>query len=437
MITEAEVKSTVEHREQAPLQFLDLGLQFAQIRGEVMQAVTSVLESQRFVLGPEVEHLEAEICDYLGCRFAVACASGTDALVLALMATGVRAGDEVITTPFTFVATASAIVRAGATPVFADIDPANYNLDPQSVAQRMTSRTRAIIPVHLFGLAADMQPFMDMAERRGIAVIEDAAQAIGAAYRGQNVGTIGAMGCFSFFPSKNLGGAGDGGIITTNDPNHADRLRLLRVHGSRRKYQYEILGTNSRLDALQAAILRVKLRHLKDWTEQRRRNAERYRQLFASSPAANRLLLPIEPNEMRHVYNQFTVRCAERDILREYLHREGVPTEIYYPYPLHLQPAFAHLGYTEGSLPHAEAAAREVLSFPNYPELTEDQQQVIVRAVTRFFSQDFTNLSRRAQRRQRNPSSPRPVRYPAARKLLFSRYRKILGGPVVGGSHRR
>ena len=386
MITEAEVKSTTEHQQKvAPLQFLDLRLQFEQIRDELMHAVTNVLETQRFVLGPEVEQLEAEISDYLGCRFAVACASGTDALILALMATGISAGDEVITTPFTFVATASAIVRAGATPVFADIDPVTYNLDPKSVAQRITSRTRAIIPVHLFGLAAEMQPLMDMAGRPRIAVIEDAAQAIGAAYHGQNVGTIGAMGCFSFFPSKNLGGAGDGGIITTNDPNHADRLRLMRVHGSREKYQYEILGTNSRLDALQAAILRVKLRHLNDWTGQRRRNAERYRRLFANSGSPNCLLLPTEPDGMRHVYNQFTVRCAERDLLREHLRRERIPTEIYYPYPLHLQPAFAYLGYKEGSLPRAEAAAREVLSFPNYPELTEDQQQMIVNAVTRFF----------------------------------------------------
>jgi dTDP-4-amino-4,6-dideoxygalactose transaminase len=392
VITEAEVKSIVEDQEKAaPLQFLDLGQQFEQIREEVMRAVTSVLESQRFVLGPEVEQLEKEISDYLGCRFAVACASGTDALILALMATGIRAGDEVITTPFTFVATASAIVRVGATPVFSDIDPATFNLDPKSVAQRITSKTRAVIPVHLFGLSAEMQPLMELAGRHGIAVIEDAAQAIGAAYHGKNAGTIGAMGCFSFFPSKNLGGAGDGGIITTNDPNHADRLRLLRVHGSRQKYRYEILGTNSRLDALQAAILRVKLRYLNDWTEQRRRNAERYRCLFANSSSPKSLLLPTEPEGIRHVYNQFTVRCAERDLLREHLHRERIPTEIYYPYPLHLQPAFSYLGYKEGSLPYSETAVREVLSFPNYPELREDQQQIIVRSVARFFSHVAVN----------------------------------------------
>ncbi len=306
----------------------------------------------------------------------------------------IRAGDEVVTTPFTFVATASAITRAGATPVFADIDPNTYNIDPESVAKVITPRTRAIIPVHLFGLAAELQPIMDLAGPHGIVVIEDAAQAIGAAYQGRNAGTIGAMGCFSFFPSKNLGGAGDGGLIATNDPDHADRLTMLRVHGSRHKYQYEILGMNSRLDALQAAILRVKLRHLDDWTEGRRRNAERYRKLFARSRARHSLRIPTEPDGMRHVYNQFTVRCAERDRLREHLQREGLPTEIYYPYPLHLQPAFSYLGYKKGSLPHAEAAAREVLSFPNYPELTEDQQNMFVDAVAHFYGHIRTDMKK-------------------------------------------
>jgi dTDP-4-amino-4,6-dideoxygalactose transaminase len=384
---EAVLKPLERPEKAAPLQFLDLRLQFEEIREEIMQAVTNVLETQRFVLGPEVEQFEAEICDYLGSRFAVACASGTDALILALMAARIGPGDEVITTPFTFVATASAIVRAGATPVFADIDPETYNLDPESVSRAITSKTRAIIPVHLFGLPADMEPIMDVAERCGIAVIEDAAQAIGAEYQGRKAGTIGAMGCFSFFPSKNLGGAGDGGIIVTNDSNHADRLRVLRVHGSRQKYQYEILGTNSRLDALQAAILRVKLRHLSDWTEQRRRNAQRYCRLFAVSGAEDHVVLPTEPGERRHVYNQFTLRCSERDLLREHLNREGIPTEIYYPYPLHLQPAFAYLGYKQGSLPHAEQAAREVLSLPNYPELTEEQQHTIATAVSQLFNQ--------------------------------------------------
>lgn len=378
--------ATALQEKPGPLQFLDLKLQFEQIRDEVMRAVTEVLESQRFVLGPEVEHLEGEICDFLGCRFAVACASGTDALILALLALEIGAGNEVITTPFTFVATASAITRAGATPVFADVDPKSYNLDPESVGRAITYRTRAIIPVHLFGLAADMQPIMELAERRGIAVIEDAAQAIGAGYRGRNAGTIGAMGCFSFFPSKNLGGAGDGGIVTTNDPVLADRLRLLRVHGSRHKYEYEILGMNSRLDALQAAILRVKLRHLNDWTEQRRRNAERYLRLFAEENRVDSLVLPAEPAGTRHVYNQFTVRCAQRDLLRQHLHHEGIPTEIYYPYPLHLQHAFSYLEHRKGSLPEAELAAREVLSLPIHPELTEDQQRMIAGGVARFFA---------------------------------------------------
>lgn len=374
----------------ALLQFLDLGQQFEQIRDELVPAISNVLASQRFILGPEVEQLEAEICDYLGCRFAVACASGTDALILALLSIGVGTGDEVVTTPFTFVATAGAITRVGATPVFADIDPTSYNIDPESIIRKLTSKTRAIIPVHLFGLAAEMAPIVETAERRGIAVIEDAAQAIGARYRDRQVGTIGTFGCFSFFPSKNLGGAGDGGMVVTNDVTLADRLRILRVHGSRRKYEYEILGMNSRLDALQAAILRVKLHHLDNWTEGRRRNAHRYRELLLASSAATRLKLPSSSERGRHVYNQFTIRCAEREELRQYLHNEGIPSEIYYPHPLHLQPAFDYLGYKKDSLPCAEAAAHEVLSLPIYPELTEDQQQIIAGAIGRFCDRSST-----------------------------------------------
>jgi dTDP-4-amino-4,6-dideoxygalactose transaminase len=367
------------------LQFLDLGRQFEQIRAEVSRAVAHVLETQRFVLGPEVEQFEIEITNYLGCRFAVACASGTDALILALLAAGIRPGDEVITTPFTFVATASAITRAGAVPVFVDIDPGTYNLDPEKISQAISPKTRAIIPVHLFGLAAEMRPIMDLARQHGITVIEDAAQAIGGAYHEKNLGTIGSQGCFSFFPSKNLGGAGDGGVVTTNDASYADRLRLLRVHGSRRKYEYEILGMNSRLDAIQAAILRVKLRYLEQWTEQRRRNAGRYRRFISQSLSSSYMVMPVEPNGTRHVYNQFTIRCQERDLLREHLLENGIPTEIYYPHPLHLQPAFSYLGYREGSLPVAESTAREVLSLPIYPELTEDQQRRIAHAAADFY----------------------------------------------------
>lgn len=381
--------SSVVAREKAvPLHFLDLSQQFDQIRAEVLQAITQVLETQRFVLGPEVEQLETEISNFVGCRFAVACASGTDALILALLAMGIGAGDQVITTPFTFVATASAIIRAGAEPVFVDIDPKTYNLDPDKLAAVISTRTRAIIPVHLFGLAADMQPIMQVAQEHGIAVIEDAAQAIGGAYHGRNLGTIGSMGCFSFFPSKNLGGAGDGGIVTTDDAGYADRLRLLRVHGSRRKYEYDILGMNSRLDALQAAILRVKLNYLNVWTEQRRRNADRYRRFFSEFKTNNDVVLPVEPNATRHVYNQYTIRCNDRDALRAHLHRQGIPTEIYYPHPLHLQPAFRYLRYKEGCLPRAESTACEVLSLPVYPELSEDQQQRIVQAVARFYDDD-------------------------------------------------
>jgi len=374
-----------EQEKAAPLPFLDLGKQFEQIRAEVQLAVTQVLETQRFVLGPEVEQLEAEISNYLGCRFAVACASGTDALILALLAAGIRPGDEVITTPFTFVATASAITRTGAVPVFADIDPSTYNIDPEKAREAISGKTRAIIPVHLFGLTAEMQPIMDLATQHGIAVIEDAAQAIGGAYHEKNLGTIGSLGCFSFFPSKNLGGAGDGGIVTTNDATYADRLRLLRVHGSRHKYEYEILGMNSRLDAIQAAILRVRLRYLQQWTKQRRRNAARYRSFIAQSLSSSYVVLPVEPDGTRHVYNQFTIRCKERDRLREHLLQNGIPTEIYYPHPLHLQPAFAYLGYQEGSLPHAESAAREVVSLPIYPELAEDQQRQIAGVLSGFW----------------------------------------------------
>jgi dTDP-4-amino-4,6-dideoxygalactose transaminase len=374
------------HEKAAPLQFLDLEQQFKQIRTEVVRAVTEVLESQRFVLGPEVEQFEREIANYLGCRFAIACASGTDALILALLALGVGPGDEVITTPFTFVATASAITRAGAVPVFADIDPNTYNLDPARLEAAVSSKTRAIIPVHLFGLAADMQPIMEVAMKHGIPAVEDAAQAIGASYHGANLGTIGAMGCFSFFPSKNLGGAGDGGLVTTNGSGYADRLRLLRVHGSPRRYEYEVLGMNSRLDALQAAILRVKLKYLNNWTEQRRCNAELYRKLLSQCEGNGCLVLPREPHGTHHVYNQFTIRCRERDALCQHLRQEGIPTEIYYPHPLHLQPAFRYLGYKEGSMPQAESMAREVVSLPVYPELNEDQQRLIAAAVARFYA---------------------------------------------------
>ncbi len=368
--------------------FLDLQAQFAHVRGEVIAAVTNILESQQFILGPEVEALEDEVAQLVACRFAVSCASGSDALLLALMALGIKSGDEVITTPFTFVATAGSIARLGARPVFVDIDHETYNLDVRGLEGAITRRTKAIIPVHLFGLSADMHPILEIARSYGLVVIEDAAQAIGAQYRGKPVGGLGALGCFSFFPSKNLGGAGDGGLVTTNDPALADRLRLLRVHGSRRKYEYEILGMNSRLDGLQAAILRVKLRHLEEWTAARRRNADRYRTLFATCGCDGRVVLPSVPSGREHVYNQFVIRSQHRDELREHLRRAGIPTEVYYPFPLHLQRAFAYFGYKQGDFPEAESACQKVLALPIFPELTEGQQQAVVGAVADFCQQE-------------------------------------------------
>jgi dTDP-4-amino-4,6-dideoxygalactose transaminase len=370
----------------APLQFLDLKAQFETIESEVCIAVASVLKSQHFILGEEVRFLETELAAFLDVPFAIGCASGSDALYLALCALEIGPGDEVITTPFTFVATAGAIARTGAKPIFVDIDPATFNIDPSLIAAAITPRTRAVIPVHLFGAPADLDPILTMAGKHKLAIIEDAAQAIGASYDGRRVGGFGEFGCFSFFPSKNLGGAGDGGLVTTRTQDLADRLKLLRAHGSRRKYHAEILGMNSRLDALQAAILRVKLRHLKRWEEQRQLHASIYRELFEAAQGIGGLVrLPTVPQHCTHVYNQFVIRCADRGRLQAYLSENGIPTEIYYPSPLHLQPAFAYLGYGRGSLPHAEAACEEVLALPIYPELSEAVQERIVHAVSQFY----------------------------------------------------
>jgi dTDP-4-amino-4,6-dideoxygalactose transaminase len=365
---------------------LDLKAQFATIQEEVMAAIARVMSSQRFILGGEVDELEAEIASLVGVRFAVGCASGSDALILALMTLGIGAGDEVITTPFTFFASAGAIARVGARPVFIDINSASYNLDSAAISRAITGRTKAIMPVHLFGLAAEMDEIMRVADAHGIPVIEDAAQAISAEYGGRTLGSIGQLGCFSFFPTKNLGGAGDGGMITTSDEALATRLRMLRVHGERTKYHYEVLGVNSRLDALQAAILRAKLRHLSDWNSARRRNADRYRRLFAVYKLSDCVVAPIETTGAFHVYHQFTIRVQRRDALRDFLKQQGVGTEIYYPLPLHEQPAFAYLGYRKGDFPHSEAASAEVLSLPIYPELTEQQQEYVVAQIARFIA---------------------------------------------------
>jgi dTDP-4-amino-4,6-dideoxygalactose transaminase len=371
--------------------FLDLKAQFATIREAVLSAAAKVLESQHFILGDEVRLFEQEVNAALGSQFAISCASGTDALTLAMLAAEIGPGDEVITTPFSFIATAGSIAWVGARPVFVDIDPLSFNIDIAAIETAITPRTRAIMPVHLFGLPADLAPIVRLAELRRIAVIEDAAQAIAARYKDRMVGTIGTFGCFSFFPSKNLGGAGDGGLITTHDAALADRLRLLRVHGSKKKYHHDVLGTNSRLDALQAAILRVKLQYLDRWTLGRQARANHYRALFAAYNLADFVQPPrVSVPEFSHVYNQFTIRCTRRDELREFLKRAGIPTEVYYPLPLHLQPAFADLGYREGQFPQAEQASREVLSLPVYPELQESQQEFVVKTISEFYARTRT-----------------------------------------------
>ena len=369
--------------------FLDLKAEYALMKAEIQDAVGKVLESQLFIMGPQVRELEAEVASLVGCKFALGCASGSDALLLALMALDIDSGDEVITQPFTFVATAGSIARLKAKPVFVDIDPETNNLDARQLESAITGKTRAIMPVHLFGLPADMDAITRIAKAHGVPVIEDAAQSIGSQYRGKNVGNIGEFGCFSFFPSKNLGGAGDGGLITTNDPILAERLAVLRDHGSRKKYHYDLIGMNSRLDTLQAAILLVKLKYLDKFNQARRRNADRYADLFKQAGVGKWVSLPVQPEGRRHVYHQFVIRVqqqdGQRDELRDYLRARGIPTEIYYPAPLHLQPAFAYLGYGAGAFPQAEEASRQVLALPIFPQMTEEQQKLVFKTIADFF----------------------------------------------------
>ena len=365
---------------------LDLHAQYAPLRNEILAAVTRVCDSQRFIMGPEIEALEAEMAALLEVEHAVAVSSGTDALLLALMALDIKAGDEVITSTYSFFATAGTVVRLGARPVLVDIDPVTFNLDPEHVAAAISPRTRAILPVHLFGLSADLDPIRAAADRAGIPIVEDAAQAIGATYKLQPVGGIGAFGCFSFFPSKNLGAFGDAGLVTTNDAQLATKARLLRTHGMAPKYYHHLVGGNFRMDALQAAVLRVKAPHLRGWTEARRRNANRYRELFQSRDLAGLVKLPDEPRDCWHIYNQFIIRVSERDALKRHLDERGIGNEIYYPVPFHLQPCFEKLGYSRGAFPNAERAAAESLAIPIYPELTADQQGIVVDAIREFMS---------------------------------------------------
>lgn len=376
-----------------PVPLLDLRAQYATIRDEVRAALDGVAEAQQFILGPEVESLEVEVARYSQCEFGVGVSSGSDALLVCLMAIGIKPGDEVIVPTYSFFATAGAVSRLGAVPVFVDIDSTTYNIDPGTIERAITTKTRAIIPVHLFGQVADMDPVMEIARRHKLFVIEDAAQAIGAEYKGRRAGSIGEFGCFSFFPSKNLGGFGDGGMVTTNNPELADKLKLLRNHGYRPKYYNKVVGGNFRLDAIQATVLRVKLKYLDSWTEGRQRNARQYRKLFdeagltvSSQPDKAHIVLPTESGDGRHIYNQFVVRNGARQQLMVHLKERSIGSEIYYPVPLHLQECFRYLGYREGDFPEAERAARETLALPVYPELTLDQQTYVVETIRQFFA---------------------------------------------------
>jgi dTDP-4-amino-4,6-dideoxygalactose transaminase len=360
---------------------LDLQEQYRPLRDDILAAIARVCDSQRFIGGPEIDALERELAAAVGVRHAVGVSSGTDALIVALMALGIGPGDEVITPTFSFFATAGSVVRLGATPRLVDIDPLTFNLDPAAVGDAITPRTRAIMPVHLYGLCADMDPILEAARRANVPVVEDAAQAIGAGYHDRSAGSMGAMGCFSFFPSKNLGAFGDGGLVTTSDDALAHELRLLRNHGAEPKYFHKKVGGNFRLDALQAAVLRVKLPHLDAWTNARRANADRYDAFFTERRLDGRVTLPQRPSGRHHIFNQYVVRVPNRDGVRAHLERAGIGTEVYYPVPFHMQECFASLGHREGDFPHAEAAAREVLALPIYPGLSEAQQRAVVTAI--------------------------------------------------------
>jgi dTDP-4-amino-4,6-dideoxygalactose transaminase len=362
---------------------LDLKAQYEPLREEILREVTRVLDSQRWVLGPEVEALEGELAPYCGTGFAIGCANGSDALFLALVALDITPGDRVLTTPFTFFATAGAISRAGAIPVFADIDPATYNLDPSLAAEalRKNGPIKALLPVHLYGGAADMDPLLDAARTAQVPVIEDAAQAIGSEYKGRRAGSMGQIGCFSFYPTKNLGAAGDAGLLTTSDPALASKLKALREHGGRARYFHDWIGINSRLDGVQAAVLRVKAKYLDSWSEARGRNVALYRELLDGSGV---VLSRAAEFQTRHIWNQFVIRVPDRDGLKKFLADHGIGTEIYYPVPLHLQKCYASLGYRGGDFPQSEKAAREVLALPIYPELTREQIEYVAHTIRSF-----------------------------------------------------
>ena len=372
--------------------FFDLAVQFKSIEDEIKAAVDEVFQNQQFIMGPKVQALEEAIAGYCRTRHAVAVASGSDALLLSLMALGIGTGDEVLLPPFTFFATAGSVSRLGATPVFVDLDRETYNIDPSRIKEKITPRTKAIIPVHLFGQCADMDPLLEVAREKKLFIIEDAAQALGADYKpkaaseGRRAGQIGDFGCFSFYPTKNLGAFGDAGMVVTDNPGLAEKVRLLRVHGSQPKYFHKAIGINSRLDTIQAAILLVKFKYLEKWTAERRKKAERYRELFEDLRSSLKGLgLPTVQYQNRHIFHQYVIRVPERDRLRQSLAAEGIGTDIYYPVPLHLQECYAFLKYRRGDLPNSEKASEEVLALPIYPELTEDQQAMVVSRIKAFY----------------------------------------------------
>jgi dTDP-4-amino-4,6-dideoxygalactose transaminase len=368
---------------------LDLKAQHEPLHDDVMSAIERVVRSNEYIMGKEVTALESAVAAYSQTKFGIGVSSGTDALLVALMALDLKPGDEVITPAYSFFATAGVVTRLGATPVFTDIDPTSYNLDPESFRSKITSKTKAVIPVHLYGQVAEMDAILSIAAEHGIAVVEDAAQAIGSEYKdGRRACSMGTVGCLSFFPSKNLGAMGDAGMVVTNDADLAEKIRVLRVHGGKPKYYHSVIGGNFRLDAMQAAVLNVKLAHLDEWTAGRQRNAERYERLFHELDVKD-IVLPTPVYKASgvkhyHIYNQFVIRSGQRDALRDHLKTNGVATEIYYPVPFHLQQCFAPLGYRQGQFPHSEKAANETLALPIYPELTEDQQRHVVETIRTF-----------------------------------------------------
>jgi dTDP-4-amino-4,6-dideoxygalactose transaminase len=372
--------------------FFDLNAQFKSIEDEIKSALDEVFRTQQFILGSHVKALEEKIAQYCRTQYAIGVASGSDALLLSLMALGIGAGDEVLLPSFTFFATAGSVSRLGSIPVFVDIDPETYNIDPTKIEEKITSRTKAIIPVHLFGQCADMNPIIEIAKRKLLSVIEDAAQALGAEYKlktepeGHRAGQMGDLGCFSFYPTKNLGAFGDAGMVVTDHSVLADRVRLLRVHGSQTKYYHKSIGINSRLDTLQAAILLVKFKYLEKWTSERQKKAQRYQLLFQDLlSSVNALKLPVIQYQNRHIFHQYVIRVPKRDRLRQFLIEEGIGTDTYYPLPLHLQECYSFLKYCRGDLPNSEKASEEVLALPIYPELTEDQQTLVVERIRDFY----------------------------------------------------